>query len=148
MSQYLWVIYGLAASIMWGIGYALDEYVLKAGIKPVLVIFVNAAIVLPVYAVLAFNFLNYSDQFIILKENRKVLVALLIGAATIVLGNFFIYQAIAIKNASIVTLLEISYPIFVIFFTWVFFKQFHMTPWTILGGITIFIGVGIIILKG
>jgi hypothetical protein len=52
--------------------------------------------------------------------------------------------AIQSKNATLSTLIEISYPIFIILLGWILFKQNHLTPSVLIGGGLIFTGIAVI----
>jgi drug/metabolite transporter (DMT)-like permease len=50
------------------------------------------------------------------------------------------------KNPTLVSLIEISYPLFVIIFTWILFREFQLTPSTLFGAVLILAGVVILTL--
>jgi drug/metabolite transporter (DMT)-like permease len=50
------------------------------------------------------------------------------------------------KNPTLASLIEISYPFFVVLFTWVFFRQCQLNLSTMIGGLLILAGVFVIIL--
>ena len=62
------------------------------------------------------------------------------------LGAYLTYAAMSDKNPTLVSLIEISYPLFVILFAWVFFREMQLNMITMLGGILVLAGVVVITL--
>ena len=60
-------------------------------------------------------------------------------------GTVLIYLSIGSKNASLASLLEISYPAFVILFAYLLFRQVHVNAAAILGGLMTLLGAVLII---
>jgi len=60
-------------------------------------------------------------------------------------GAFLTYAAMSAKNPTIVSLIEISYPLFVVIFAWLFFREMQLNPMTICGGLLVIAGVTVII---
>jgi drug/metabolite transporter (DMT)-like permease len=54
----------------------------------------------------------------------------------------YLFNALAInqKNATLASLLEISYPLFIILFTAIFFRQIHLDPIGVVGAVLILLG--------
>ena len=50
------------------------------------------------------------------------------------------------KNPTLVSLIEISYPLFVVLFTWIFFREMQLNPVTCVGGLLVLAGVAVIIM--
>ncbi len=67
--------------------------------------------------------------------------------STSVAGALLIYMAIGEKNATLASLIEISYPLFVAFFAWVFFREVQINLATVLGGAMILGGVAVVFLS-
>ena len=61
-------------------------------------------------------------------------------------GTLLIYLAIGEKNATLASLIEISYPLFVALFAWLFFRQVHLNAMTLVGAGLILGGVAIVFL--
>jgi drug/metabolite transporter (DMT)-like permease len=75
----------------------------------------------------------------------------LIAIATIaifILGNITIMHAVQLKNATHANLIEITYPLFTILFTYLFFKNVHLDMTAALGAVLIFSGTALILYKG
>jgi drug/metabolite transporter (DMT)-like permease len=59
----------------------------------------------------------------------------------------YLFNALAIneKNATLASLLEISYPLFIILFTAIFFRQVHLDPIGIVGAVLILFGCVLVV---
>jgi drug/metabolite transporter (DMT)-like permease len=53
-------------------------------------------------------------------------------------------MAIGEKNATLASLIEISYPFFVAVFAWLFFRETQFTWPTVFGGVLILSGVAVV----
>jgi drug/metabolite transporter (DMT)-like permease len=82
-----------------------------------------------------------------LEGNKSVLLIILLNAACVVTGQFLILTSISEKNATLSSMVEITYPIFVALFSWLLFRQFHLSWTSIIGGLMIMSGVFLIYLK-
>ncbi len=134
------------AAALWGMTYTLDEKVLEE-FPPVKVyflhcvvgLFISAGVWVATGGKLAELYPESSGS-----ANRKILVAsMLIGCV----AGLAIVTSIVRLGASLAAILEISYPIFVLAFSWALFGK--TTNWSVvLGGGLIFLGSAVIILSG
>lgn len=83
-----------------------------------------------------------------LSESPKVLGYLILTSLCYVAGAFCIYSSIADKNASLASIIEISYPFFTILFAYVLFGSVGVSWPVILGAMFVFVGVSIIQMAG
>jgi len=60
-------------------------------------------------------------------------------------GEVMVYLAITGKNATLASLIEMTYPVFVVLFAYIFYRQMHVTASVFVGGVMILIGSGLII---
>ena len=63
------------------------------------------------------------------------------------LGALMTYMAIGAKNPTLASLIEISYPLFVVLFTWLFFREFQLNLMSVVGGAFVISGVAMILLN-
>jgi len=63
-----------------------------------------------------------------------------------VTGAFLSYVAIGEKNATLASLIEISYPLFVAFFVWLFFREVQFNIATVSGALLVFAGISMVCL--
>lgn len=139
----MWLIYALFAAITWGLNYALDERVFKSNVSPLTLLALQAWAAAIIFTILA-TATSFKNDLTMISTNRILLyttLAALLSAAT---GNFFIAVSIQAKNATFAALIEESYPLFTILFTFLLFKQNYLSPNVIIGGSLIMIGVAVI----
>lgn len=140
--QIPWYIPALGAALIWGVHYPLVDF----AIKRVSLFSLLVLGVLPVLLLLPFYFHDVLDDVKMMKtlpfnEQSTILVISLTGF----LGAVLLYMSISSKNATLASLVEITYPIFVVFFSYVLFKQLHINASVLFGGLMILIGAGLII---
>lgn len=140
--QLPWYVAALGAAVLWGIHYPLIDFAMKRiSVYSVLLI---SVIPIVLVAPLFYNALSSDVQtFRGLPLNEQLMI--LVISITSTLGAMFVYLAIDSKNATLASLIEITYPVFVVFFAWLFFRQLHVNASVIAGGMMIIIGAGLII---
>ncbi len=140
--QIPWYIAALGAAITWGVYYPLVDMALKR-ISLYSVILLS---MIPVFMVMPFFIKTLSDDFDTVRSlptsEQWVIASLgLIG----LFGEVMVYLAITGKNATLASLIEMTYPVFVVFFAYVFYRQMHVTPSVFIGGLMVLTGAGLII---
>ena len=142
----MWLLYALAASLFWGMSYAASGPLLKKGLNP-LIFFLGYSLFGFLGALLFMLLTGRISTF--LKGSTLTSADLgwfLFSIGGSALGAYLTYAAMGAKNPTLVSLIEISYPLFVVIFAWVFFRELQLGPATLLGGLLILTGVGVIIL--
>ena len=145
MTEYTWFIYALIAAIAWGLGYVLDERVLHGGISPGTLILAHALIVLPFYLVICWKNGMAVNDFELMIQDKQILFYTIVAALCIVGGNYFIFLSLNEKNATLTSIVEISYPFFVALFSWLLFRDSQLNLSIFVGGLFIFAGVVLIL---
>lgn len=141
----MWFFYSATAAVIWGMFYVLLESVVRR-LSPASYIGITSlgtALLMLTYALLRGDL---ARDLSILADSRRLLALV---AAIIVLaaaGNFLIVSAVAAKNASYVSAVEIAYPLFVAFFSWVIFRQ-PLSLSMLFGAVLIFAGAVMISLS-
>lgn len=143
----LWFFCALGTAILWGFGYALSEKVMKDSFHPLFLMAVTGFFYLTLSLIAAYFSDNLKNGFQTIGSKPMTLIGLVLVSVSVVLGSFLIYYAISLKNATMVNLIEITYPIFTLFFAYIFMKEVQITPATLFGGLLIFTGIGVIYLK-
>lgn len=140
--QVPWYLAALGAAVAWGIHYPLIDFAMKRiSVYSVLLISVMPIfLLLPVFLR---DVANDIDIYRSLSFNEQLIIAAI--GVTSTLGAVFVYLAINSKNATLASLIEITYPVFVVLFAWLFFRQLHVNASVIAGGLMILIGAGLII---
>lgn len=138
------MIYAISASVLWGISYAASGRVIERGMTPLSFFF---CYVLFGSAVAALA-LSVTGKLHSVPAEVKLLGAdwvwFAVALASSAAGALFIYMAIGERNATLASLIEISYPFFVAVFSWLFFRETQFNAATLLGGFLILGGVGVV----
>lgn len=143
----LWFFYALGSAILWGFSYALSEKVLKNDITPIFLMVISGFIYLAFSLVLALFNGQLKNGLNAITNNSNLLFEIVVISVSYVVGTFLIYMAINMKNASMANLIEISFPIFTIIFAYFIMKEVQVNMASIIGGLLIFSGIGVIYLK-
>lgn len=142
----MWIVYAVAASICWGMSYAASGPILRSGFSP-LVFFFGYSLLGMVGGLAA---LLVSGR---LPEVWKVgstlssahLAWFLFSLMSAALGAYLTYVAIGAKNPTLAALIEVSYPLFVVLFAWIFFREMQLNALTLGGGLLVLAGVAVIV---
>jgi drug/metabolite transporter (DMT)-like permease len=148
MAANLWFFYALSTSVLWGLGYVLAEKILKLGVPPSVFMLTQALICLPLYGILiSLRPGQLKSGIDLFSLNKATLLLMLLNGVCVIGGQLLILTSIAAKNATLASMVEITYPIFVALFSLLIFKESHLSWSTALGGLLILSGVGLIYLK-
>jgi len=147
MLSHLWIVLAVMASVLWGLGYAVSEKVLNTGLHPSILMLATGVITLPLFVFLAFYLDEVKPGIALISTDPKLLVMMLVNAMCIVVGAYLILMAINLKNATLVNMIEMTYPLFTALFAYLILKEVKLTGWTFFGGAFIFTGLAIIAAK-
>lgn len=142
----MWIIYALGAAILWGINYSVSGRVLERGVSPFTLFLLD----------LVFGLLTIGGFVLATGKGRNVILEvrslgpnwplLLVVMSCVTAAGLLSFMAIGAKNATLASLIEISYPLFVAFFAWLFFREAQWNWPTILGGAMTLGGVAVVCL--
>lgn len=140
----MWLLFALAAAIIWGINYAASGRVIERGMSPISLFFLDT-----LFALLAMGGLmaatglagKLTDE---LRGLGSDVLWLGIAMAASTSAGLLIFMAIGAKNATIASLIEISYPLFVAFFAWLLFRESQLNWSVLIGGAMILSGVFVV----
>lgn len=138
------IIYSLIVAITRGVQYALLDKVLVS--VPVVVLCFISSIFNTVFFGILFYLGNYSSDFKKYFADKNILRLFILITVLYLISSSLILVAIKNKNATVASLIEISYPIFVVLFTYLFYKNIQINRQTILGGTMILWGIILIYL--
>lgn len=142
MNALPWYVAGLGAALLWGIHYPLLEHALKR----VSLVTVLVLTVLPVVLVaLVFRDTLWRDAVVLAAMDWPDRLRILLLSLTSLAATVMLFLAIGGRNATLASLIEITYPLFIVLFTWLLFRQVHVTPSAALGGILVMAGAALII---
>ncbi len=137
-----WWVYAVFGALIWGIHYNLIAKATSVASSLTVYTLPNAVILLSLpfwYKVLI------SDIQAIMAAPLDVRLSTLFLMFTSILGSVAVYKAISMSNATLASLIEITYPIFVTIFAIFMFQENHLTLPVIFGGLLIMSGTGVII---
>ncbi len=140
----MWFFFASAAALIWGISYAASGRVLQRGLSPATLFFLDV-----LFGLLAVgSYLTVTRKWPAALGEIRALggqgVWLAVAVAATTAGNFLIFLAIEGKNATLASLIEITYPFFVALFAWLFFRDVQLSWPTAMGGAFVLTGVTII----
>lgn len=142
-----WFFADLAASVLWGFGYALLGKVLHSGASSAFMMLVQGIIALSLYFLVA-KFGNHLKQdWEVMAADSRVFLPTVLFAVSVVLGNFLVFTSISLKNATLANMIEMAYPFFTLLFAWILFRESHLNWATAFGDFLIFCGIGVIYWK-
>ncbi len=140
--QFPWYVTAIGAALVWGVHYPLVDHALKK-LSLVSVLLLTA---LPIVVLALFFHRTLAADYAVwttLDTGPRIRVLAL--ALTSLLGSVLLFLSIASKNATLASLIEISYPVFVALFAWLLFRELHINTSVIIGGLLVFAGVVMII---
>ena len=134
----MWFFYAMGAAILWGIQYAFFGYFFKN--SSVLSYFWISSTLFTIVVLFAQLFVKAPIPTYTAPQWGALGVQVLCGIAASVLSFWAIQQ----KNASLVGFVEISYPLFIVIFSFILFKDVQLLPKHYLGGGLILLGLYLI----
>ena len=142
--QIPWYIAALGAALSWGVHYPLVGFAMQriSLFGVLLITTIPVLFLIPFFSgqlhtdVQSFRGLQLSEQAMI----SAIGLTSLSGAA-------FVFLAISSKNATLASLIEISYPLFVALFSYLFFRHVHLNASAVIGGLMVIAGTSLIIIS-
>lgn len=133
-------VYSISAAITWGLAYTIDQKILVHS-SPSLLLFCNAILTLLItLPIVIFN----GDLRSGLQLEKETIYLIIYAQLFTLLGSLFILSGIKILGASLASIFEIMYPLFVIIFSYlVFGGTFNAYFW--IGSSFLFLGSLILI---
>lgn len=140
--QLPWYVAALAAAITWGIYYPIVDMALKriSLYSVILLSMIPVLVVMPLFIKTVSNDIE-TVKALPASEQWVIAVLGLIG----LFGEVMVYMAITGKNATLASLIEMTYPVFVVLFAYIFYRHMHVTASVFVGGLMILVGAGLII---
>lgn len=140
--RYPWYVPAIGAALLWGIHYPLVDHALKRiSLLSVLLLTAIPIILLAPF----FHRTLAADLSAWQALDGAARLRILSLSLTSLLASVLLLLSIAGKNATLASLIEISYPVFVGLFAFLLFREIHVNGSVVLGGLLVFAGVTIII---
>ena len=109
---HLWIIYAIGAAIMWGFVYAMSEKIIKDMLPLPFFVFVEGVMGLIIATIVVYFLGTFKPGIEALQANPKIMFPIILVTLASTLGWFLILLAFEQKNATLVNMIEISYPVF------------------------------------
>lgn len=137
-----WWMYAIFASLIWGIHYNLIAKAMTVASPITIYALPNIILIasLPLWYKVIIN-----DVQSVMASSGEVKAAVGAIMFTSILGTVAAYKAIHTSNATIASLIEITYPVFVAIFAALLFHENHLNWPIAIGGTMIMLGTGVII---
>ncbi len=143
---FMWFVYALSASLLWGLEYAINGQILQT-IHSKTLLFLQLAVAFIVFFIYM-SWSNHKLEFIndckCLLRHREYIWLLAFSVFIYLIANLCIYQSIFLKNAALAAIIETSYPFFTFLFCYLLFKENFFSIKVLIGGLLIFIGVSVL----
>ncbi|MEK7530803.1 MAG: DMT family transporter [Patescibacteria group bacterium] len=141
----MWIVFALGAAATWGLTYTIDEHLFKH-ISVVSALAVTCLVTGIVLGAVALISGEWQRDLVTLVSSSRALWLLIGSTVAFIVGDLLISYAIQSNNATIAGLIEISYPLFIILFSYLIFREENLSLGTAIGGLFIFTGVATIYL--
>jgi drug/metabolite transporter (DMT)-like permease len=138
----MWIIFSVLASIFWGLTYVFRGEVYKK-ISVFTSISLTSLFIFIAALIASIALGKFKKDLNTIFTSKEVAMYLVAAISVSLLGEVFIALSVAAKNPTLAGLVEISYPIFIAVFSYILYRQSVSLP-TILGGVLIFFGIGVI----
>ena len=139
-----WFFYALGAAIIWGINYAVSGRLLERGMSPQTLYFIDTVCGGLTLTVLITATGRWEATALEIRSARPDLIYLVVAVIATISAGMLIFLSIQAKNATVASLIEITYPLFTAFFVWALFRQATFNLTTLFGALLIFAGVVIV----
>lgn len=141
----MWIVYALMASVVWGLDYVLAEKFFRERVSPISFLALQSLTAALIFVPLAL-WRGLAEEVRNVAHVPMVwwqIPAALIGFSA---GNYLVACAIQTKNATLASLIEISYPLPIVLFSLLLLGTTHLSPSVLIGGALIVAGVVVIYL--
>lgn len=142
--QLPWYVPAIAAAVVWGLHYPLIEHALKR-VSLTTVVLLTAAPMALVALVFPARLADDWRALAALSTGERLLIGAI--AFTSLAGTVLLYLAVRGRNATLASLIEISYPAFVALFAWVLFREWQLNAGVLIGAALVFAGTTLIIVN-
>jgi len=144
MSSVPWYLPAIAAAVVWGVHYPLVEHALRRVSLTTVVLLTALPMTLVALAFPGRLITDWRSLSAMPVAERSLVLAI---ALTSLAGTVLLYLAVRGRNATLASLIEISYPAFVALFSWLLFREWQVNSGVFVGSLLIFIGTGLIIVS-
>ena len=138
------IIYSLIVAVTWGVEYALLDKLLIS--MPIIVLCLWCSLLNSLFFWIVFLLGKYHLDFKKYFQDSRTIWLFILVTILFLIGSAVILLAIKNKNATVASLIEISYPIFVVIFSYLIFRDSHLNTGTLFWWLFIIAGVVLVYL--
>ena len=138
----MWFWFAIGASVLWGIGYVTNQYLLRF-LTPAELIFFESVLVVATFLPWFYFHGGVKEVFFKL-HNPKLALILLASTAIYITAALCIFKSISASNASIAAIIEACYPLFTMLFAYIILGEVQFTLTSLIGCGFILAGLAII----
>ncbi len=139
----MWLVLALGASLFWGLTYVLDEQLYKH-VSVLTILALHSTLSALVGISVAFSVGYLRTDIATLFSNQRLTSLFIISSCAAVCAGLLIGFSIATRNATLAGLIEISYPLFIVLFSYLLFREHDLSLGAVGGGFLILCGVALI----
>jgi drug/metabolite transporter (DMT)-like permease len=136
----MWILLATTASMFWGMTYVFDEQLYKQ-VSVLSILAIEMFFISLLIAGLALFKGVLRPDIVAIGSSSRLFWLFVASTATFLVGEVGIGYAIQGKDATLAGLIEISYPLFIALFAYLFFRESELNFGTALGGLLVFAGV-------
>lgn len=138
----MWFLFAILASILWGIGYIINQLLMRT-FSALEILFIESILIVSFGLPLLILSSNLKPLFFkVCQLNNALLI--FVGTSIYVLAAFFILSSIKGSNASIAAAIESSYPIFTMIFAYIILREVQFNIPIIIGTVLVLSGLFVI----
>ncbi len=138
----MWFWYAISASILWGIGYVINQLLMR-NFSAIEILLFESFIILLIF-IPYFIFTGQLKPTLIKLLDWKIVLLILAGSFIYICAAIFILKSIGSSNATLAAIIEASYPIFTMFFAYILIGEVQFTISTIIGCLLIISGLVVV----
>ena len=138
----MWFWYAIIASLLWGVGYVANQYLLRSFSSSEILFLESILIIILLLPLL--HFTNGISTTFAKLANIKLFLILLGSGLIYISAASLILKSISASNASIAAIIEASYPIFTMLFAYLILGEVQFTLTSLIGCALVLAGLVVI----
>ena len=127
-----WYGFAIAAGVTWGFTYLLNEMLYRHISFLTSMAIANTVIGVVMSIIVLATPLRHELRGIV--QSKSVLLITALSTLSLLAAEIFIALSITGKNATLAGLIEVTYPLFIILFSWLLLHDTHLNTGVIAGG--------------
>ena len=138
----MWFWYALGASALWGIGYVINQILMRS-LTSIEILLVESFMILVIF--IPWLFFNGTFKPMLLKlTDIKTFALVICGSIIYISAAILILTSIGASNATLAAIIEASYPIFTMIFAYLLIGEIQFSFYSIVGCVFIITGLVIV----